>query len=238
MPRGPEADPAWVYSQLLRLYPQAASAPLCVAFQWRRKISSAAGPAGAAGPWAAARHPRRSRAASGFTDLGAAVPQHLPRTGRAVRDSSGRGPAPSSGHSLEAAARDARYAALAAALRPGEVLLTAHHLEDQLETVLLQLLRGAGLPKVLPTPARRDAVRRGGAWCGRCSMCRAHALRAWVKARGLACVADPANTDDRFDRNYLRHRVLPGILGRWPGAAPTPRPAAPATWPRPAAIAG
>src|SRR5262249_1832299 len=56
------------------------------------------------------------------------------------------------GGSLEAAARDARYAALADALQPGEVLLTAHHQDDQLETVLLQLLRGAGVPGLAAMP--------------------------------------------------------------------------------------
>ena len=56
------------------------------------------------------------------------------------------------GESLEAAARAARYAALAAALAPGEALLTAHHEDDQLETVLLQLLRGAGVAGLAAMP--------------------------------------------------------------------------------------
>jgi tRNA(Ile)-lysidine synthase len=46
-------------------------------------------------------------------------------------------------------------------------------------------------------------------------------LRAWVQAQGLACVADPSNADEAFDRNFLRHRVLPALLERWPGAATT-----------------
>src|SRR5271155_2614175 len=59
------------------------------------------------------------------------------------------------GLSLEAAARDARYAALEEQLRPGECLLTAHHREDQAETLLLQALRGAGVKGMSAMPIRR-----------------------------------------------------------------------------------
>ena len=123
------------------------------------------------------------------------------------------------GQSLEAVARAARYAALAAALRPGELLLTAHHLEDQLETVLLQLLRGAGLPGLAAMPA---VAKLGAAVLVRplLGVSRVQ-LRAVVQARGLRCLEDPSNADETFDRNYLRRQVLPALVSRWPGAART-----------------
>ncbi len=123
------------------------------------------------------------------------------------------------GKSLEAVARSGRYAALAAALRPGEVLLTAHHLEDQLETVLLQLLRGAGLPGLAAMPAVA-VFSRGVLVRPLLAQPRAQ-LRAWVQSRGLPCLEDPTNAEDTFDRNYLRHQVLPPIVSRWSGAAHT-----------------
>ena len=67
------------------------------------------------------------------------------------------------GESVEAEARDARYAAIARVLRPGEWLLTAHHRDDQLETVLIQLLRGAGVAGLAAMPARARSG-RGLAW--------------------------------------------------------------------------
>jgi tRNA(Ile)-lysidine synthase len=123
------------------------------------------------------------------------------------------------GESLEAAARQARYAALAAALKPGEVLLSAHHADDQLETVLLQLLRGAGAAGLAAMPAIAPF--------GRTLLVRpllgvtAVDLRAWVSERRLAWVEDDSNTDERLDRNYLRRQVVPAICARWPSAAAT-----------------
>jgi len=120
------------------------------------------------------------------------------------------------GASLEAAARNARYAALAKALRPGEVLLTAHHQDDQLETVFLQLLRGAGIaglaamPEIAPF-AQGQLVRP---LLGRT---RAE-LESWARDHDLDWVEDDSNVNERFDRNYLRRTVLPLVRARWPGA--------------------
>jgi tRNA(Ile)-lysidine synthase len=118
---------------------------------------------------------------------------------------------------LEAAARDARYRLLAAALHPGEVLLTAHHSDDQLETVLLQLLRGSGLPGIAAMPSIAPFA---GGLLARPLLSRSRAeLETWVRSRGLSWVEDDTNADDGLDRNYLRLRVLPLIRDRWPGSA-------------------
>jgi tRNA(Ile)-lysidine synthase len=121
------------------------------------------------------------------------------------------------GESLEAAAREARYAALADALGPGEVLLTAHHQDDQLETVLLQLLRGAGIPGLAAMP---DVAPFARGRLVRPLLTRSRVeLEKWARAHDLAWIDDDTNTDERFDRNYLRRTVLPSIRERWPAAA-------------------
>jgi len=120
------------------------------------------------------------------------------------------------GGSLEASARDARYAALAGALKPGEVLLTAHHQDDQLETVLLQLLRGAGVPGLAAMP---DIASFARGRLARPLLTRSRLdLEDWARTHDLAWIDDDTNTDERFDRNYLRRTVLPLLRERWPGA--------------------
>lgn len=123
------------------------------------------------------------------------------------------------GESLEARARTARYRLLAGALERGEVLLTAHHEDDQLETVLLMLLRGAGLAGLAAMPELAPFA------CGflaRPLLTRSRAeLEAFARGAGLPYLEDPSNLDERLDRNFLRRRVLPVIRERWPGAAGT-----------------
>lgn len=123
------------------------------------------------------------------------------------------------GESPEARARAARYRLLAGALRSGEVLLTAHHADDQLETVLLMLLRGAGVAGLAAMP---ELTPFAGGWLARPLLTRSRAeLEAFVRAAGLAFLEDPSNRDERLDRNFLRRRVLPAVRERWPGAAAT-----------------
>jgi tRNA(Ile)-lysidine synthase len=123
------------------------------------------------------------------------------------------------GESLEAAARAARYQLLAAALGEDEALVTAHHEDDQLETVLLQLLRGAGLAGIAAMPAVASFAR--GALVRPLLPWPRAELSAWVRSQGLAWIEDPGNSELRLDRNYLRTRVLPLIRERWPAAAAT-----------------
>jgi tRNA(Ile)-lysidine synthase len=122
------------------------------------------------------------------------------------------------GESPEAKAREARYSALRARLRPAEVLLTAHHADDQLETVLLQLLRGAGVAGLAAMPAQ--AVCGDGLhWRPLLAYPRA-ALLAWARSQALAgWLEDPANENLRLARNHLRQAVLPGLRAHWPAAA-------------------
>jgi tRNA(Ile)-lysidine synthase len=124
------------------------------------------------------------------------------------------------GASPEAAAREARYAALAAQLQPGEVLLTAHHADDQLETILLQWLRGGGLRAVAGMAPLGPFA--GDTWHARPLLeFTRDDLAGWATAQGLHWLEDPSNQDSRFDRNYLRLAVLPLLRQRWPGAART-----------------
>jgi len=121
------------------------------------------------------------------------------------------------GESPEAAAREARYACLAKALRDGETLVTGHHADDQLETVLLQLFRGsgpaglAGMPPVAVFPP-------GLLFRPLLSWTRSE-LREWAESRRIRWLEDPSNSDAAFDRNYLRLEVIPRLSQRWPGVA-------------------
>jgi tRNA(Ile)-lysidine synthase len=122
------------------------------------------------------------------------------------------------GVSLEAAARDARYALLSRVLGPGEFLLTGHHEDDQLETVLLQLFRGAGLAGLAAMPS---IAAFAAGWLARPLLVRTRAeLEEWVRESGLSWVEDDSNADETLDRNYLRRQVLPLIRKRWKGVGP------------------
>jgi len=126
------------------------------------------------------------------------------------------GLAPGAGESLEAAAREARYAVLAGLVEPGDLVLTAHHADDQLETVLLRLMRGTG---VRGLAAIRETQPFGPGTLARplLEFTRAE-IEIEAKRLGLVWLEDPSNADMRFDRNYLRAGVLPRLVGRWPAA--------------------
>lgn len=123
---------------------------------------------------------------------------------------------PRSGSGLEAAARDARHAALAHQLRAGENLLLAHHRDDQAETVLLKLLRGAG-PDALGGMHVRRQFAAGQLWRPLLGLPRQD-LRDYVDRHQLPCIDDPSNLDTRMARNHLRHEILPRLKQHWPQA--------------------
>jgi tRNA(Ile)-lysidine synthase len=121
------------------------------------------------------------------------------------------------GPSLERAAREARYCAFVGELGAGEVLLSAQHRDDQAETLLFRLLRGAGVRGLAGMPASRP-LGLGSLVRPLLSVSRAE-LEACARAEGLAWVEDPSNADTELARNFLRHTVLPALQARWPRAA-------------------
>lgn len=119
------------------------------------------------------------------------------------------------GQGLEAAAREARYAWFTSRLQTGDALLLAHHLDDQAETLLLRLLRGAGPDGLAAMPPQRPI---GQAMLYRPLLALPRAeLEAYARRHGLTWVQDPTNLDERMDRSYLRNRVMPLLEERWPG---------------------
>ncbi|OIN07746.1 tRNA lysidine(34) synthetase TilS [Oceanisphaera psychrotolerans] len=116
--------------------------------------------------------------------------------------------------SLEAAAREARYRALAEAMAQGEILLTGHHLDDQAETLLLALKRGAGVAGLAAMPMHKK-FGPGQQWRPLLT-CSRKVLETFGREQGLSWVEDPSNAADDFDRNFLRNRILPPLLAQWP----------------------
>ncbi len=118
---------------------------------------------------------------------------------------------------LEAVAREARYRLFAEALEPDTALLTAHHLDDQAETLLLNLMRAAG-PAGLAGIARLRPLGRGWLLRPLLDVSRRQ-IHDFVRQRKLDWVEDPSNAALHPDRNFLRHQVLPLLGQRWPAAA-------------------
>lgn len=122
-----------------------------------------------------------------------------------------------SGQGVEAAARAARYTALLAL--ECDALALAHHRDDQVETLLLQLLRGAGLPGLAAMPEQRLAA-------GRLLLrplldLPRSQLAVYAQAKQLRWIEDESNLDAAYDRNFLRHEILPHIEQRFPAARRT-----------------
>ncbi|MDH3197747.1 MAG: tRNA lysidine(34) synthetase TilS [Candidatus Krumholzibacteria bacterium] len=115
---------------------------------------------------------------------------------------------------LEVAGRHLRYAFLeeAAGGEGADFIATGHTRDDQVETVLMRMLRGAGVRGLAGIPARRGAIVRP-------LLAVTHAqTRAYCAARALAYADDPSNVDRRFARNRIRHDVLPALRAAAPGA--------------------
>ena len=119
------------------------------------------------------------------------------------------------GQSPEAAARHARYNAIdalvLAQIGPAAIqtIAIAQHADDQVETLLLALSRGAGLPGLSAMAAQWQ---RGGlTYCRPLLEVSRTAIRDWLKARGASFIEDPSNVDERYTRNRIRARLLPAL---------------------------
>jgi tRNA(Ile)-lysidine synthase len=124
---------------------------------------------------------------------------------------------PASGRGLEAEWRQQRYQALAEYLAEGDAFITAHHRDDQAETVLLKLMRGSGLPGLAAMPSWRPL---GRAWLLRPLLdVSGETLREYAQQQGAQWIEDPANENPDFDRAFLRQSVLPLLQQRWPAAS-------------------
>ena len=127
---------------------------------------------------------------------------------------------PEPGQSPEDAARLARYAALARLAHGADVgcVLLGQHADDQAETLLLALSRGAGVPGLASMPERFE---RAGMCFGRPLLdVPARALRTWLLSEGHAFVDDPSNADTRFTRNRIRAVLMPAWEACFPGFRP------------------
>ena len=123
------------------------------------------------------------------------------------------------GFGLEAEARDQRYKKFKEIILDNECLLTAHHLDDQVETTLFRIFRGTGLDG-LRSIRKKDKFGKG-------LLCRPlinvprEAIEKYAKLNNIKWIEDPSNKNIDFDRNYLRNNIIPSIKKRWPEAQTT-----------------
>lgn len=116
---------------------------------------------------------------------------------------------------LEENARQARYSVFEDLLGEGDCLFMAHHADDNVETFFYRLFRGAGLVGLQAIHQHRPLGR--GTLVRPLLQFSRSMLESYAKERSLQFIIDPSNADSRFDRNYIRHNVIPVILQRWPG---------------------
>lgn len=122
-----------------------------------------------------------------------------------------------SGEGIEAAARKARYAVFEEHLVPGDVLLQGHHKNDQAETVLLRALRGSSVKGLSAIPVERGLSNGAKIYRPWLNLSR-NELEEEAAKLELEWVEDESNSDDAYDRNFIRQNVLPLIEERWPKA--------------------
>jgi tRNA(Ile)-lysidine synthase len=120
-----------------------------------------------------------------------------------------------SGKGLEAEARHLRYEAISTLLRDGSTLLTAHHADDQVETLLLNLMRGSGVDGLSAMPEHRllgDGFLQRPLLGFQNTM-----LLEYLQENHIEWIDDPSNQYVNQDRNFVRHEVIPLLEKRWPG---------------------
>ena len=121
--------------------------------------------------------------------------------------------------SPEEAARHARYSEWKKLINKDEVILLAHHQDDQAETVLLQLMRGSGVKGLAAMPAQQ--IFSQGLLCRPMLGFLREEIQAYASELNLNWIDDPSNFDTDFDRNFLRHEVVPLLESRWPALKKT-----------------
>ena len=122
-----------------------------------------------------------------------------------------------SGRGLEASARNARYSALLREMQPNDWLITAHHQEDQAETLLINLIRGSGIAGISGISKFRKF---GLGWIVRPMLNIAKDnLISYANENSLDWIEDPSNIDLDFDRNFLRHEIITSLKKRWPSVS-------------------
>jgi tRNA(Ile)-lysidine synthase len=126
-------------------------------------------------------------------------------------------PGKQSGKGLEAEARQLRYEAICTLLEPGTCLLTAHHADDQAETLLLNLMRGSGVDGLSAMPDSRPLGK--GMLQRPLLEFQGSALRDYVKSQNLEWSEDPSNQYLDHDRNFVRHEIIPLLEQRWPAVS-------------------
>jgi tRNA(Ile)-lysidine synthase len=120
----------------------------------------------------------------------------------------------SAGTSIEEAARNFRYSELERLLLDDDIYLTAHQADDQAETLLLNLMRGSGIQGLAAIPEIRKL---GAGWVVRPILnCQRKSLESYLEEQSMRWIEDPANADESFDRNFMRHSVIPLLERRWP----------------------
>lgn len=122
---------------------------------------------------------------------------------------------PSGGTSIEEESRNRRYQAVSELLSNEETYLTAHHADDQAETLFLNLMRGSGVEGLAAIPELRKL---GSGRVAR-PLLRWHRaeLETYLRLHKVEWMEDPSNRDERFDRNFLRNKLFPELETRWPG---------------------
>ncbi|WP_371372714.1 tRNA lysidine(34) synthetase TilS [Thalassotalea aquiviva] len=124
--------------------------------------------------------------------------------------------------SIEALARDARYKVFMEQSEPNAVILTGHHQDDQVETFLLALKRGAGVQGLGAMQSLRRLDNDKNLTLARplLSLSREQ-IESYARRQQLAWIEDESNADERFDRNFIRAQVIPLLTQRWPGISQT-----------------
>ncbi|MGY0398691.1 MAG: tRNA lysidine(34) synthetase TilS [Ostreibacterium sp.] len=118
--------------------------------------------------------------------------------------------------SIECFARTARYQLVKHHLQVGDIFLSGHHQRDQAETFLLQLMRGAGLDGLRAMPVIKPFG--SGQYLRPLLDCDYASIMAYAETKQLNFIHDNSNDNQRFERNYIRHQVLPVLSARFPQA--------------------